>query len=215
VEVGRQAFAGTSFVRVPALIRRYANPAGYVLAWAPSIAAYQLSNRFPLRPPIELPFGMIDQLIPFVPALLPLYVAYLPFYFWTVARSRTDLEVNRIFYGTHIQLLLSLPFFILLPVTMPRDLFYGPATYGWADAFWRWFDAPNNCFPSLHVSNCLLLLQVNWSRPQRYLHSAIALGVIASTVLVKQHYVVDVLGGIVVYLLARWALTRIRINGLD
>src|SRR5262245_20460590 len=209
------AFDGGSRARVPvpALIRRYRFAATYVLLLASFVAAYRLSNRFPLRTPVELPMSAVDAALPFVPALLPVYVAYLPFYFWSVARSRSDAEVNRIFYGSYLQLALSLPFFLLLPVTFPRGLFYDGATFGWADIFWRWFDAPNNCFPSLHASNCLLLMQFNWHRPQRWLHTALGAAIIASTVLVKQHYVVDVLGGVVVYAVTRWALNRVRIAG--
>lgn len=187
----------------------------YFLYWAPFIATYQLVNRWPLLAPRELPYSWVDQLIPFVPALLPLYVAYIPFYWWTVARLENDREVNRIFYASHVQLLLSVPFFVLFPVQMPRDLFYGAEAYGWADAFWRWFDAPNNCFPSLHVSNCLLLLTFNWPRPYRWLHTALGVGVIASTVLVKQHYAVDLAGGALVYVASRWFLARLEITGLS
>jgi membrane-associated phospholipid phosphatase len=139
-------------------------------------------------------------------------VAYLPLYWWTVARLEDDEAVNRIFYAAHLQLLLSLPVFLLFPVRMPRELFYGPAVYNWADAFWRWFDAPNNCFPSLHMSSCLLLLQVNWARPHRWLSAPLLLGVIASTVLVKQHYVVDLVGGAGVYAVSRWFLNRLEIT---
>lgn len=209
------AFGGGSGARipVPALIRRYRFAAMYVLLWAPYIAAYQISNRFPLRTPVELPMSAVDAALPFVPLLLPVYVAYLPFYFWSVVRSRSDAEVNRIFYGSYLQLALSLPFFLFLPVTFPRELFYGAATFGWADTFWRWFDAPNNCFPSLHASNCLLLMQFNWHRPWPWLHTAVAAAIIASTVLVKQHYVVDVLGGVAVYAVTRWVLNHVRIAG--
>lgn len=196
-------------VRLPMAVRRSRSGLVYFVYWAPFIASYQLVNRYPLVTPQELPFGAIDRLIPFVPAFLPLYVAYLPLYWWTVVRLKSDDDVNRIFYASYVQLLLSLPVFLLFPVRMPRELFYGPEVYNWADAFWRWFDAPNNCFPSLHVSNCLLLLQFTWTRPGRWLYGPLILGVIASTVLVKQHYAVDLLGGAVVYLVSRWFLGRL------
>ncbi len=141
--------------------------------------------------------------------MLPVYVAYLPFYWWTVSRSEDDLQANRIFYATHFQLALSLLAFIAFPVRMPRELFFGPELYGWADAFWRAFDAPNNCLPSLHVSNCLTMIEFNWRRRYRLAHSAIAVAIIVSTVLVKQHYVVDIVAAVGVYLLSRVFLGRI------
>ncbi len=198
----------------PALVRRQTNPLVYVLLWGPFIAAYQIVNRFPLREPIILDFSWADRSVPFVPEFLPLYVAYLPLYWWTVCRSENDREVNRIFYAAHLQLLISLPLFVFYPVAMPRDLYYGSEVFGWADAFWRWFDPPNNCFPSLHTSNCLLLIQFNWWRRYNWLLAALLSGVIASTVLVKQHYMIDLVGGAAVYLVSRWFLRNLQIRGL-
>jgi hypothetical protein len=202
-------------IRLPLLIRHSPSGLRYFLYWAPFIATYQLVNRWPLVAPHELPFTWVDRLIPFVPALLPLYVAYLPVYWWTVRRLENDREVNHLFYTAHVQLLLSLPFFLCFPVRMPRELFYGAQVYNWADAFWRWFDAPNNCFPSLHVSNCLLLLQFAWTRSRRWLHATLLGGIMASVVLVKQHYAVDLAGGVGVYLASRWFLTRLHIRGVS
>jgi hypothetical protein len=203
-----------TYFRLPPIIRCHDVALIYLLIWTPYIAVYQALNRWPLRTPFTLPFTWADHLVPFVPALLPVYIAYLPFYFLTVARSENDREANRVFYGTHLQLLLSVPFFALLPVTMPRGLFYGPETYGWADAFWRWFDAPNNCFPSLHASNTLLLMQFNWRRPHRVAYTALGVAIICSAVLVKQHYVVDLVAGAAVYLVARWFLAHATIVDL-
>jgi hypothetical protein len=201
--------------RLPALLRRARNPLWYFVYWAPFIALYQLTNRVPLFEPRELPYTALDRLVPFVPALLPLYVAYIPFYWWTIVRSESDAALNRTFYATHVLLLVSLPFFVGFPVRMPREQFYGPDAHGWADAFWRWFDAPNNCLPSLHVATALLLVQLNWPRPYRLLHTTLGLGIAASTVFVKQHYVVDVAAGVLCYLAARWFLARLEVTGRD
>lgn len=186
----------------------------YLLYWAPFIAVYQLTNRFPLVEPHELPYTALDRLVPFVPALLPLYVAYIPFYWWTVVRSETDRALNRVFYATHVLLLVSVIVFVTFPVRMPREQFYGADAHGWADVFWRWFDAPNNCFPSLHVATSLLLVQLNWPRPYRLAHTALGLGIAASTVFVKQHYVADVAGGVLCYLVGRWFLARLEVTGV-
>ncbi len=56
-------------------------------------------------------------------------------------------------------------------------------------------------------------MQFNWHRPRPWLHSAVAAAIIASTVLVKQHYVVDVVGGVAVYAVTRWVLNHVRIAG--
>lgn len=200
---------------LPPIIRAFRTKTAYLLVWAPYIALYQLINHNPVVEPVEFGLNRLDRLIPFVPELLVVYVAYIPFYWWTVARSENDREANRIFYVTHLQLLLSLPFFILYPVRMQRELFYGPEILGWADAFWRWFDAPNNCFPSLHVSNCLMLIVFNWQRRWRWTHTLVAALIIASTVVVKQHYVVDLAGGAGVFALSWYFLRCLEISDVD
>jgi membrane-associated phospholipid phosphatase len=194
---------------LPVLIRRPSNKLMYFVYWGPFIALYQLVNRWPLREPMELPFSRLDQAIPFVPELLPVYIAYIPFYWWTIGRSEDDQQLNRILYTAYLQLLLSVPFFVLFPVRMPVEQFYPSVPFGWADVLWRWFDVPNNCFPSLHVSNSLLLLHFNWRRPHRLPYAAASVAIIASTVLVKQHYLVDVLGGGGAYLASRVFLDRL------
>jgi len=199
-------------IRLPTLPIHFRNKLGYVAVWAPYIAAYQLVNRFPVREPVELPMTALDRAIPFVPELLPLYVGYLVYYFATVARLKDDREVTRVFYATHLQLMVSLVVFVLYPVRMPRELFYTEASYGWADTFWRWFDAPNNCLPSLHASNVMLLMQVNAAKPHRAAWLMTGGAIIASTLFVKQHYAVDIAAGVLVYLLARAFLQRLELR---
>jgi membrane-associated phospholipid phosphatase len=202
-------------IRLPVLPLHFDNKLGYTLVWAPYIAAYQLVNRYPLREPVELTMTAVDRAIPFLPELLPLYVGYLGYFFWTVARLKNDREVSRVFYATHLQLVVSLVVFVLYPVRMPRELFYVEASYGWADTFWRWFDAPNNCLPSLHASNVMLLMHLNAERPGRIPALILGAAIIASTLFVKQHYAVDLLAGAGVYLLARAFLQRLTLRSHD
>jgi len=164
---------------------------------------------------VTLSFTALDRAIPFVPSLLPLYVGYLAYYFWSVARLENDREVNRVFYATHLQLAISLVVFLLYPVRMPRELFYAGPAYNWADSFWRWFDAPNNCLPSLHAANLMLLIQINRPRRGGRLAMVVGAAIIASTLLVKQHYVVDLVAGAAIYWIARQFLARLEVTGLD
>ena len=76
-------------MEVPAVIRYSRRKLMYLVYWAPFILVYQLVNRWPMQPPRELAVTWLDEAIPFVPPLLPVYVAYLPFYWWTVARARS------------------------------------------------------------------------------------------------------------------------------
>lgn len=197
---------------LPRLVRRSPTGLAYFVYWAPFIALYQATNRWPLLEPRELPLSWLDRAIPFEPAFLPAYVGYLPLYWWTVMRSRNDDEVNRLLYFSYLQLLLCLPFFLLFPVTMPRHLYYQGEPFNWADVFWRWFDGPNNCFPSLHVSNALMMAYFNARRPWPILHLTLSALVIASTLLVKQHYAVDVAAGAGVFAVAAWIMGAVEIT---
>ena len=199
-------------IRLPLILRRPKYRATYALIWLPYIGLYQLINRFPLFEPSLLPMTPLDQAVPFLPELLPLYVAYIPFFWWTGARSEDDETATRFFYATHVQLLICASIWLLFPVTMPREMFYGASSHNWADTFWRWFDAPNNCLPSLHAANGLMFIRFNWNRQARWIHTFVALAIIASTVIVKQHYVVDLFAGAAVYAVAATFLRRLVIH---
>lgn len=194
---------------LPMGFSRPASRLAYAVYWLPYIGIYQVVNRYPVFEPRLLPLTSLDVAIPFAPALLPLYVAYLPLFWWTGVRAEDDETFLRFFYATYFQLLVSVVIWVLFPVTMSREIYYDGAAYNWADTFWRWFDAPNNCLPSLHAANGLLFIEFNWNRPARWFHTLLALGVIFSTVLVKQHYVMDLVAGSCLYLLAHWLLPHL------
>ncbi|HYC54492.1 MAG TPA: phosphatase PAP2 family protein [Candidatus Binatia bacterium] len=198
-------------MRITCLFQRKANSAIYLLWFIPYVLIYQVTNRFPVFEPRELHYTALDAAIPFLPALLPIYLMYFPLFWWTAVRSESDATLTRFVLASHLQLFLCCIVFVLFPVRMPQGMFYGASSLGWADTFWRWFDGPNNCLPSLHAANGLLFLQFNWNRPRRALHTAAALGVVLSTVFVKQHYVVDIVAGAGVYALAALFLSRLEI----
>jgi membrane-associated phospholipid phosphatase len=151
-------------------------------------------------------------MIPFVPSVMPFYLMYFPLFWWTGIRSQNDEEAVRITYAAYFQLIVCASIFVAYPVHMPHAFFPDAASAGWGASFWYWFDGPNNCFPSLHAANGLLFLHFNWNRPARLIHSAIALGIVLSTVFVKQHYVIDIVAGGAVYLLSVAVLARVQIG---
>lgn len=73
-------------------------------------------------------------------------------------------------------------------------------------------DTNTNVFPSLHVSCSVIAVLVLWDSPTtkkngiRPASAVLALVVIASTVLVKQHAVMDIPGGVAAALLSRGAV---------
>jgi len=93
-----------AMIRLPLILRRPQYRLAYVLMWLPYGAFYELIDRFPIMQPRELSLTALDRAIPFVPSLVPLYVAYIPFDWWTGARSEDDETFNAFSYATHFQL---------------------------------------------------------------------------------------------------------------
>jgi membrane-associated phospholipid phosphatase len=184
----------------PLIIRKQKYFLSYYLIWAPYILTYVLTNRFPLFKPVQFPLTELDKAIPFLPFMIPIYVSYLVYAFIVVARSRNDQQVTEIFYITHIQLFICLCFFILYPVTYPREgFYYANSITNLFNQFWIWFDAPNNCFPSVHTANCCLAIHYSQDKSKRWLYTMWGILIIVGTLTCKQHYLIDVLAGILVY----------------
>ncbi len=70
--------------------------------------------------------------------------------------------------------------------------------------FWQWgaalnytIDPPMNCFPSLHVGTMTLATLASWRADRKvgYVGGVVAVVIALSTMLVKQHYIADVLAG--------------------
>ncbi|MFH1154516.1 MAG: phosphatase PAP2 family protein [Pseudomonadota bacterium] len=184
-------------------IRKQKHFLSYYVLWLPFIAIYQVTNRFHIVEPKTLPLTWIDTAIPFIPWTIPIYVSYLVYTFVVVARSSDDNELRIIFFLTHLQLVLSALFFILFPVTFPREQFYytDPVT-SLFNSFWLMFDAPANCFPSLHTILCLTAIRHSLGKPASWLYVSWGILIIISTLTCKQHYMVDLVAGAGIYLIS-------------
>jgi membrane-associated phospholipid phosphatase len=145
----------------------------------------------------------IDDRIPFVPWFVIPYVAwmfvlYLAFiYMGLTNRSlywRTMIAYNAAVTVSNI-------IFILFPTYMPRPEITGDDLFQKLVLFIYSNDQPVNCFPSIHCLTTYLLF-ITMIRGQlfsvgpRLLISVFLWSIIASTVLIKQHALVDVIGGI-------------------
>ncbi len=92
-------------------------------------------------------------------------------------------------------------FFLLLPVKMVRpDLTYAVNAMDVMTKYYYVIDNPVNCFPSLHVSYPLAgtLILWNYKRVWGIVMAVNTFIVALSVVLVKQHYIMDVVGAAVV-----------------
>jgi membrane-associated phospholipid phosphatase len=149
------------------------------------------------RPGIGLS-TFIDDFIPFVPWTILGYALVYVFIFLPVFTIKHRPIFLRMIAGFLLCSLIALPFFIFMPVRMPRpgiptqeNIFY------WGVALNYILDKPVNCFPSLHVANavfataCCIKLA-----PRVGIWGILGSSFIAiSTTTLRQHFVADVVAG--------------------
>ena len=145
----------------------------------------------------------VDRSIPFVPEFLVIYFGC--YVFWAVNYiliARQDRRsVYQFFTGDFISRCVCLVSFLAFPTTNTRPLITGSGLWNQA-ALWLYsIDAADNLFPSIHCLVswfCYLGIRGRKEIPRWYqsVSMVIALLVFASTLLTKQHVIVDVAGGI-------------------
>lgn len=161
------------------------------------IADWNLSRFAAGTPPIRLE-TWLDRRIPFVPQAFWIYVGYYLIAIspaW-LARRWSDFKPMVTSYG--VATALAWVAWVAVPVRMiPPPLDCGGFT---CRVLLRFIDADGgvNVFPSMHVAHSMLaaLFHLRQRSPARWLVLVGALGVTASTVLIRQHYVVDIPAGV-------------------
>lgn len=163
---------------------------------------YVIPNFFLSLPPKELPMLWIDRAVPLVPWTFLIYTS--DYFVFVVAMFLlTEKEkfnsFTRMMFGV---LFVCGAFFYGFPTTYPRPN-YPAETHrllGAVMQFVAFADSPRNCFPSMHVG---LTAVATWSM-RHFGHRTLlafslwSLAIFASTLTTKQHYFLDVLGGLMV-----------------
>ena len=145
----------------------------------------------------------IDGVIPFVPAFSVIYL--LAFVQWAagyilIARDSREL-CRRVISGEIISKLICMALFLLVPTAMARAEITSDGFFDRIVGTIYRLDAADNFFPSIHCLESWVCLRgamqmkktPPWYRNFTLLFSLL---VFASTVLIKQHAVVDIAGGI-------------------
>jgi hypothetical protein len=144
-----------------------------------------------------------DEEIPLRHRSLWLYLSFVPYCLIVSSDLGGPRQLARIFSCVSINSLIAYRSFLRFPSSYPR-----PATGPVSDprvnrAFQALHsvDRPSNTFPSIHVSHTVLLAlmlsqHVPPARAHAYLTWACAISI--STLLTKQHYIIDVTGGLLV-----------------
>jgi membrane-associated phospholipid phosphatase len=176
---------------------------------------YLFSNHVHVFEPVTLPVTALDTAIPFVPHTVWIYISE----YWAIvllfALSRDLVNANRFAYAFAALQVVCASMFMLWPTTYPRAQFPLPpdldAPTRSVLAFLRSIDTPANCCPSLHVAS-ICLPALFFRREHRSTWPLLWAGVTAivvSTLTTKQHYVVDVIGGVIVAVVLYWFFQRV------
>jgi membrane-associated phospholipid phosphatase len=149
----------------------------------------------------------LDDSIPFVEWTIWLYHSQFFFLLLTIHLIKRAENVTRVFYAMAGASLLSFGVFLIYPTTIARDVQTGSGLSERALQFLYAVDPPTNCLPSLHVALATLaalalLSERKWAGLFALIWAAL---ICLSTMTTKQHYVVDVIGGLLIAMVC-WGL---------
>jgi membrane-associated phospholipid phosphatase len=143
--------------------------------------------------------------LPFIPAFIYFYISYhvlIVFSLFVYALQADHLPTLRRFvFALVTSVLIAAIIFILLPTTVTRPMINGDSLSLRITQFVYSNDQPYNCFPSLHVTWSLICCyylqkQIGFRRFLTLLNSMLFIMICLSTLFVRQHYVLDVIGGV-------------------
>ena len=181
----------------------------FSLVWS---AAHEISDLWSTRLPLTFEW---ESRIPFQVWILPLYftldvaVICMPLLFRSAREALPPMGLLL------IQVVIAAPFFVLLPIenAYTNDM----PTGVWGAYLFEPLGLKNvsqwNQTPSLHVTYSLTVATVvarRWGGPWRWLAFVWAIPVSLSTMLVHEHHLICVIGGLILYgatipLLGRWS----------
>lgn len=140
----------------------------------------------------------LDAYIPFVPEFIFPYLFYYPWLLMPLFVLRTRESFFRSIAAFSLMQIVAQIIFVLFPSHMVRPIV---TSQGFASDLVRMLyrlDLGWNLFPSLHVAHAVIVALIfcrygrKWALPVSLVSALIAL----STVLVKQHYAIDIPGGV-------------------
>jgi membrane-associated phospholipid phosphatase len=167
-----------------------------------------------------LPQAWFSELMYFGYFCLYIFLFGIPLWFWFYKKEHFD----RVVFVLMLSIFLYYSIFDMLPVVGPQ-FFFSPKDAHVPDGYlFCWLvrflqhqgENPTGSFPSSHVGTTMVILLLTFNKARKLFWVLLPLAIILmfSTVYIKAHYVVDVLGGIVTAILFYWISNRLydRIN---
>jgi membrane-associated phospholipid phosphatase len=162
-----------------------------------------------------------DHAIPFAPSWIWVYLLYFPACFLPVVLAElwTDRGIfRRTAAGFIFQFAAAFAFFWVLPTQMHRPLFEVEGLHRQVLSWFYGVDPGFNIFPSLHVANVAYIACLAWGLNRAILSVGVwvlCLLIAASTLLIKQHCLVDLPLGLALGVAGYFAAFSKGLNFLD
>lgn len=178
---------------------------------------YTIPNHFHLFQPQQLPLTEWDRAVPLMPWTIFVYTSEYVLFISAYFALKEELNRNRYIWAYFGVLVVGAFFFVFYPTTYPRADYplptdIGALTYS-VFSFIRSIDNPSNCFPSMHVTCCYLtafsFLPKSESKAKFWIYFVWSTLVGLSTLPTKQHYIVDVVGGLVLAAAGYWTFFKL------
>jgi len=187
-------FAASEGVRTSAGERAIWVVLGYIVGGLGYLVVNRLVGDGPFHH-LTLP---LDVAIPFVPAFVLAYMLVYVTPAMTAFFLEDRAELYRTFLAFGLNCVICFTIFLVYPVEYPRVLPIPDTLFGRLLAFVHVLDRPVNCFPSHHIATSFTTFFAIARQDRRWgaVFGVAAALVALSTVLVKQHYVVDIPAGI-------------------
>ncbi|HET9426433.1 MAG TPA: phosphatase PAP2 family protein [Gemmatimonadaceae bacterium] len=190
--------AGRRVTRVP-----YHNT-GPALALALVIPVYHVIASFNRGRPANLPELAIDRAIQVEPAWMLVYGSVFLFAFLPAFVVRGPELTRRVLWSFISVEVLAFIGYVVYPTSLPRPAITAEGLFPWSLQLIYDIDPPRNCFPSLHVA-WAFVAALSCYRVHRGV-GLVAIGwaslIGVSTLYTEQHYVVDVIAGVMMACLA-------------
>jgi membrane-associated phospholipid phosphatase len=146
-------------------------------------------------------FTPADRILTALPRSLWLYLSFIPYCFLAAFDGGSIRRTGRLLSCVALEALVSYRSFLKFPSSYPRPAVHDDDPR--LDAAWRSLhesDPPANTFPSVHVGHSVLLALALSHHLPRHRSDAMMLWaslITASTLTTKQHYLIDLAGGVV------------------
>lgn len=180
---------------------------GIILYWIVYLSCFFLVEHVIIEPKWIMHCAL-DDLIPYCKYFLVLYILWFPYIAFTITwyvLHESEKSVISLMKQLGIPMMATLLVYMLFPngtdvrskVVLDEGILSKGMEYLWAS------DPPNNVCPSIHVFVSILLDHAlcHATKKNRYLtwiSHFLCAGILVSTVMLKQHSVIDVFGGILV-----------------